>query len=329
MGQDQALVTLDDATFGPMTEPLRHDLLLHCYRFTGSLHDAEDLVQETLVKAWRGRADYRGEAGLRTWLRRIATRACLDALRDRPERTLPSAVGQGAGHKTLWLEALPDEFLADVASDPAATYELRESVSLAFLVALQRLPPRQRAVLILRDVLALRASETAASLDISVSAVNSLLHRARRTMSARYTPASAPSQQNVQTARLLRRYIAAWEANDIDALMATLKSDAKLEMPPIPVASFGHAAIRSFLADGIIDGPADKWRGVTTEANGGPAVAIYQRDGDHYWFTGLHLLTVDGEQIATVTAFMDKSLATRFRLPDKLDPRLADSVPDR
>ena len=330
MAEDRALLALDDATFGPMTEPLRRDLLLHCYRFTGSLHDAEDLVQETLLKAWRGRADYRGEAGLRTWLRRIATRACLDALRQRPShRTLPSAAGQNAAREVLWLEPLPDDILAGAEADPAAAYELRESVSLAFLVALQRLPARQRAVLILRDVLALRASETAASLDISVSAVNSLLHRARRTMSARYTPASAPSQQNVQTARLLRRYIAAWEANDIDALMATLKSDAKLEMPPIPVASFGHAAIRAFLADGIIDGPADKWRGVTTEANGGPAVAVYQRDGDHYWFTGLHLLTVDGEQIATVTAFMDKSLATRFRLPDKLDPRLADSVPDR
>jgi RNA polymerase sigma-70 factor (ECF subfamily) len=322
MAQDRALATLDEATFGPMTEPLRRDLLLHCYRFTGSLHDAEDLVQETLVKAWRGRAAYRGEAGLRTWLRRIATRACLDALRrDPPRRTLPSATGQGAGGRMLWLEPLPDELLADVASDPAATYELRESVSLAFLVALQRLPPRQRAVLILRDVLALRASETAASLDISVSAVNSLLHRARRTMSTHYTPASAHSPQDAHTAGLLRRYIAAWEANDIDALMATLKADATLEMPPLPVASVGHAAIRAFLADGILDGSGDRWRGVTTEANGGPAVALYRRDGDRYLFTGLQLLTVDRELIARVTAYMDESLAVPFRLPDSLESR--------
>lgn len=320
MAQDQPLATLDDATFGPMTEPLRHDLLLHCYRFTGSVHDAEDLVQETLVRAWRGRAAYRGEAGLRTWLRRIATRACMDALRDRPRRTLPSAVGRDAGGEMLWLEALPDHFLADVAADPAATYELRESVSLAFLLALQRLLPRQRAVLILRDVLALRASETATSLDISVSAVNSLLHRARRTMSAGYKPSPAPDPQSAQTARLLRRYIAAWEANDIEALMATLKLDAKLEMPPIPIASVGHVAIRAFLTERIIDGLAGRWRAVTTEANGGPAVALYQRDGDHHRFTGIQLLTVDGEQIATVTAFMDSSLAARFHLPEKLEP---------
>jgi RNA polymerase sigma-70 factor (ECF subfamily) len=319
MAEDRAWVALDDATFGPMTEPLRRDLLLHCYRFTGSLHDAEDLVQETLLKAWRGRADYRGEAGLRTWLRRIATRACLDALRQRPSyRTLPSAIGHDAAREVLWLEPLPDDILAGAEADPAAAYELRESVSLAFLVALQRLPARQRAVLILRDVLALKASEVADLLDSSVAGVNSLLHRARRTMRARYARPSLARPRDAQTAGLLRRYIQAWEAGDIDTLLATLKADATLEMPPIPAASIGHAAIGAFLADGILDGVPRRWRGVTTEANGGPAIALYERDEDRYRFTGLHLLVVHEEKITTITAFMDAALAGRFHLPAEL-----------
>jgi RNA polymerase sigma-70 factor (ECF subfamily) len=318
MARNQAVATLDVAPFGPITEPLRRDLLLYCYRLTGSLHDAEDLVQETLVKAWRGHGEYRGEAGQRTWLRRIATHAAIDALRrNRSPRTLPSAIGRD-GPDVEWLEPLPDYLLADAGADPAATYELRESVSLAFLMAIQRLPPRQRAVLILRDVLALRAAEVADALDISVSAVNSLLHRARTTMRARYPRPRAADPRDPQTAGLLRRYVEAWEANDIGALLATLKSDATLEMPPEPAAAFGTAAIRAFLVDGIVDGVPGRWRGVTTEANGGPAVALYQRDGDRYRFTGLQLLTIEGPHIVTVTAYMDANLATPFHVPVEL-----------
>ena len=142
-------------------------------------------------------------------------------------------------------------------------------------------------------------------------------------MRAQYTRAPSASPGDAKTAGLLRRYIAAWEANDIDALMATLRSDATLEMPPYPLASAGHVAIRGFLATGILDGAPGRWRGVTTEANGGPAVALYRRDGDRHRFTGLQLLSLDGERIATVTAYMDQSLAAPFRLPETLDPASA------
>jgi RNA polymerase sigma-70 factor (ECF subfamily) len=316
----QGPMTLDRATFSPMTEPYRRDLLLHCYRFTGSLTDAEDLVQETLARAWRGRASYRGDAGLRTWLRRIATRTCLDALRrTRRRRTLPSALGADEVAEVLWLEPMPDDLIADADTDPAATYEARESVSLAFLVALQHLSPRQRAVLILRDVLALQASEVAEHLEISLSAVNSLLHRARRTMQSRYDRPATSAIGDPGLSVLLRRYLRAWEAGDVDALLATLKADATLEMPPIPSAFIGHAAIRGFLAESVLDGARGRWRGMTTEANGGPAVALYALDGDAYAFTGIQILRVVDGAIASVTAYMDAALAGRFRLPQKLD----------
>ena len=311
-------MALDPATFGPISESLRRDLLLHCYRFTGSVQEAEDLVQETLARAWRGRAGYRGEAGLRTWLHRIATRAGLDAIRRQRRRTLPSALEPGAG-EVLWLEPMPDDLLADAAADPAAAYELRESVSLAFLTALQLLPPRQRAVLLLRDVLALRASEVADLLEVSVSGVNSLLHRARRTMRHNYVRPATVASPDARTARLLQRYVAAWEAGDVDALLTTLKADALLEMPPIPSVSAGHAAIRAFLSPGILGGTPDRWRGVPMTANGGPAVALYRWEEGRYRFTGIQLLTaVDGGRIGRVTAYMDPQLAGRFGLPTEL-----------
>lgn len=302
-----------------MTDPLRRDLLAHCYRFVGSVHDAEDLVQETLARAWRGREAYRGDAGLRTWLRRIATRACLDELRRRgSRRTLPAEADAEASREPLWLEPLPEHVLRDGDADPAAAYELRESVSLAFMVALQRLPPRQRAVLIERDVLAMRATEVADHLGISVSGVNSLLHRARRTMRSGYVRTPAASTKDPRVADLLRRYLGAWEAGDVHALLATLKADATLEMPPLPDASRGHAAIRAFLAGRVLDGSPDRWRGTVIGANGGPAVALYQRDADGYRFTGIQLLGMDAEGITRITAYMDPALASTFHLAEEL-----------
>jgi len=324
MAEPRAAFELDEATFGPITESLRRDLLLHCYRFTGSVSEAEDLVQETLARAWRGRSGYRADAGLRTWLRQIATRVCLDALRRaRGRRRLPSSPAARIG-EVLWLEPIHDDLIADADADPAATYDLRESVSLAFLAALQQLPPRQRAVLILRDVLALSAAEVAEHLETTVPSVNGLLHRARRTMGGAYRPAAAPRPPDATTTSLLRRYVSAWEAGDIAALLALLKHDAVLEMPPIPTASVGHAAIRTFLAGSILDGTPGRWHGVSTEANGGPAVGLYQQDDGVYRFTGLQLLATDGDRIATITAYMDCSLAERFHLPATIAPRSRD-----
>jgi RNA polymerase sigma-70 factor (ECF subfamily) len=319
MVEPRAATPLDEDSFGPITESLRRDLLLHCYRFSGSVHDAEDMVQETLARAWRGRADYRGDAAPRTWLRRIATRVCLDALRrTRGRRLLPSSPDHAKTGEVLWLEPIHDDLIADSATDPAASYALRESVSLAFLAALQLLPPRQRAVLILRDVLALSAAEAADQLETTVPSVNSLLHRARRTMERDYRPAAPPRPPDATTASLLRRYVLAWEAGDIDALLILLKREAILEMPPIPLASIGHDAIRAFLAGSVLDGISGRWRGVTTEANGGPAVGLYRREGDGYQFSGLQLLTLQGDQIGAITAYMDASLAARFHLPDTI-----------
>ena len=324
MAEPRAAFELNEATFGPISESLRRDLLLHCYRFTGSVHEAEDLVQETLARAWRGRSGYRADAGPRTWLRQIATRVCLDALRHaHGRRRLPSSPAVHIG-EVLWLEPIHDDLIADAAADPAATYDLRESVSLAFLAALQQLPPRQRAVLILRDVLALSAAEVAEHLETTVPSVNSLLHRARRTMGGAYKRAVAPRPPDVATANLLRRYVSAWESADVGALLALLKHDAILEMPPIPTASVGHAAIRAFLAGSILDGTPDRWHGVSTEANGGPAVGLYELDGNVYRFTGLQLLVTEGDKIARITAYMDAALAERFHLPATLAPRSRD-----
>ena len=319
MAEDRARLTLTRTSFGVLTDPFRRDLLLHCYRFVGSVADAEDLVQETLAHAWRGRDAYRGEAGLRTWLRRIATRVCLDELRrGRSRRTLPSDADGSARDEPRWLEPLPDHVLDDGDVDPAAAFELRESVSMAFMVAIHRLPPRQRAVLILRDVLALRAAEVADHLDTTVSSANSLLHRARRTMRARYAPISVPHPADPAVAEILRRYLAAWEAGDVDALLATLKADATLEMPPIPTASVGHAAIRAFLGATILDGTRGRWRGMAIGANGAPAVAMYQREAGAYRFLGIHLLAMNAGRVGRVTAYMDEGLAATFHLPRQL-----------
>ena len=222
--------------------------------------------------------------------------------------------------ETLWLEPLPDHLLADVDADPAAAYDLRESVSLAFLAALQRLPARQRAVLILRDVLALRATEVAVQLEISESAVTSLLHRARQTMRERGASPRTADPPDAATEDLLSRYIGAWQSGDVHALLALLKRDATLEMPPIAFAPVGHAAIGTFLADGILDGTRDRWHGIATTANGGPAAAMYERTANGYRFIGVHLLTGDGDRIQVVTAFMDAGLAGAFEVPPTLDP---------
>ena len=314
----------DDA-FTRAIEAHRRDVILLCYRFLGSIHEAEEAAQETALRAWRGRAAFRGDASLRTWLHRIATRVCLDALERRSRRVLPADIGAPADpldppdrrpNEIAWLEPLPDEFLGDAELDPAARYSVRESVSLAFLAALQALPARQRAVLLLRDVLAWSAAETADALDMTVGAAASLLHRARTTLAAGHhrtgawaMPSTWPTDP--QIGRLLSAYVRAWESDDVDALVATLKAEVRLAMPPSPSWYAGRRPVVQFLRRWVL--PQGRWRLPLTSANGQPAVGVIGigRDGRETAL-GIHVLTVDGTGIADVTAFMEPKIARRF-----------------
>jgi RNA polymerase sigma-70 factor (ECF subfamily) len=333
MAYAQPRPTLDDARFTALVEPYRRELTLHCYRMLGSFHDAEDLVQETMLRAWRGLDAYQGRASLRTWLYRIATNACLDALAARARRGLPPADGSPADPgdplpaprlEPVWLEPVPGELAAQIQHDPAARYAVRESITLAFIAALQRLTPRQRAVLILRDVLAWRAREVAGLLDESLATVNSLLFRARRTMTSEHPPAAStsPAAAGVD-ATLLRRYVAAWEAADVDLLVALLREDAVYSMPPLPLWFRGRTDVERFLRAGPLAGDsAGRWRLLPTEANGEPAFATYERveaqAGTSHVAAALSVVSTRDGQIAQVTTFLDPRLVTRFGLPAAL-----------
>jgi RNA polymerase sigma-70 factor (ECF subfamily) len=331
----------DSQRFSELTEPFRRELQVHCYRILGSLHEAEDMVQETMLRAWKRLDTYEGRASFRAWLYKIATNACLDALDQRRNRRyLPNQCGPAADPRTqisapspelVWLEPVPDEWLGDSSAlNPEARYSESESVSFAFLTALQALPPRQRAVLILRDVLDFSANETADVLELTVSSVNSALHRARATLSSNYhgrQQLSSRSQTDAQTQSLLDHFMKAWESADVEGLVALLKADAALAMPPSPSWYQGREAIRIFIAatvfaDGGMFGgnAADRWRLIRTEANGMPAFAIYQRAGpNQFQAFGLHVLELEGHQLSQITSFIDPSLPARFGLPQVLN----------
>jgi RNA polymerase sigma-70 factor (ECF subfamily) len=326
--------------FSGLIEPYRRELQVHCYRLLGSLHEAEDLVQETLLRAWRRLDTYEGRASFRAWLYKIATNACLDVLasRKRAQRLLPQAAHPAADPRAAilppaaetayaWLEPFPDEWLVQAAANPETRYTAHESISLAFLATLQLLPPRQRAALILSDVLDWRAKEIADLLNLTVSAVNSALHRARTTL-ARHYPAppsavgpAAPDDDQLQ--RLLHKYVRAWEAADVEGLVTLLKEDATFSMPPSPSWYRGRAAMRVFSAatlfkdEGMFPGKAaGRWRLRATQANGQPSFALYQRDeAGVYRAFGLQVLTRDGPQLAEVTAYIDPTLVALFGLP--------------
>lgn len=292
--------------------PYRGELLAHCYRMLGSVHDAEDLVQETLIRAWRAYDRFEGRSTLRTWLYKIATTQCLTALESRARRPLPAGLGgpSDTGGQPLerrdevpWLEPMP-------TPDPAAVVASRESTRLAFVAALQHLPARQRAVLILRDVLAWRAAEVAELLDTTTAAVNSALQRARERLDE---VAPAPDDVTEPTdddkRSLLARYVSAFERKDVDAIVALLAEDAVWEMPPYPTWFRGPEQVARHLADQCPGGPGD-FRLVPTEANGDPALGMFLRDEPFC----LQVLTIRGSRFSHVISFFDLRLFDTFGL---------------
>ncbi len=320
----------DQREFSGLTEPYRRELQLHCYRILGSLQDAEDMVQETLLRAWRRLDTFEGRASLRAWLYKIATNACFDALDKRPRRVLPTVQFPPADPQQpfappitepIWLEPYPDDLIAEPETGPEARYSLHESVSLAFLAALQSLPPRQRAVLILCDVLDWQASEAAELLGITISAVSSALHRARVTMKKNYhargrDALSLASSDNALRP-LLDRYVQVWESADIDGLVSLLREDATLSMPPLPTWYAGREAILAAAQTMIFTGEArGRWLMRPVRANRQPACAVYQRDeaGVYHAF-GISVLTIEQDRVVDIITFIDPALFQHFNLP--------------
>jgi RNA polymerase sigma-70 factor (TIGR02960 family) len=322
----------DEGAFRKLTDPYRRELLFHCYRILGSMQDAEDALQETLLGAWRGLDGFEERASIRGWLYRLATNRSLDALRagDRRQPSSPELSFSPPPPTRLaeatWLEPYPDalrEQIVDESPGPEASYESRESVELAFIEALQRLPPRQRAVLVLRDALGFRAAEVAAMMDSTEDAVKSALKRARATMQelddrAGREPAPEPNSPAEQ--ELVRRFSEAWVAGDIDGVLSLLTDDAWVRMPPLPLEYQGTAAITTFLLS------SERWREgrahrlIPTRANTQPAFGCY-RPSDHSPIAhsaGLMVLTLEGDKIAAITNFRDTSVLPRFGLPRTL-----------
>jgi RNA polymerase sigma-70 factor (ECF subfamily) len=300
-------VTVYEDSFRSLTEPYVRELHLHCYRMLGSLHDAEDALQETLLRAWRHYGSLEGRGSVRALLYRIATNVCLTAAaRAQSSRLAPYPDGL--------LDELPSE-----EAGPAARYDLRESVQLAFLAAVQHLPARQRAVLLLHDVLGWSAREVAELLDSTTAAVNSALQRARSTLERRRTDRQSPPRDVER--RPVRRYVEAWDAVDIEGLVALLREDAVLTMPPFPMRYVGRTAIAEFFATVPAGGALDQIRLVEIRANRQPAVAAYVFDpeGRAHRAYGVMVLTLDGDAIATITGFSDPSVFPVFGLPLELE----------
>jgi RNA polymerase sigma-70 factor, ECF subfamily len=332
----------DDAAaseeFTRQTDPLRRELLAHCYRMLGSVHDAEDLVQETMLRAWRSYPDFdQGRASMRTWLHRIATNACLNALDSRGRRPLPSDLTSpgsladaphrpAARHTEItWLQPFPDALLgpggpggpdSGGAADPAAIVAARDSIRLAFVAALQHLPARQRAVLILRDVLAWRAAEVADLLEITTAAVNSALQRARAQLHE-----AAPSQHSVartagrEQREMADRYLSAFVRADVATLARLLADEVVLEMPPFLNWYRGRETVAAFLAARALAAP-DRWRAIPVGANAQPAAGLYLRrdDGRHHAHS-VQVFSATGGGVSWIAAFQEEGLFETFSLP--------------
>lgn len=316
----------DDA-FRELVEAHQRAVRTHCYRLLGSLQDAEDLAQETLLRAWRKLDSFEGRASMRSWLYRIATNACLDELSRRSRRVLPTMLGGPTSSfeagpppvtETQWLDPFPDAWLEvpDAAPGPEARYEAKEAIELAFVAALQLLPPRQRAVLLLRDVLAWSAQDAADLLEMTLVSANSALQRARAKLDTAVPPRT-PHLTSEAERVLLERYVTAWEHSDVDALVALLKDDAVLSMPPLPEWYVGRAAIATFLNWVTSPAGGGPFHYIPTRANNAPAVGIY-RDGPQGPGTVpfiLQVVSIEPDGIAAMTSFMNPALFAAFGLP--------------
>jgi RNA polymerase sigma-70 factor (ECF subfamily) len=318
----------EETAFAQLVEPYRRELHAHCYRMLGSVHDAEDALQDALLRAWRALPKFEGRSSLRSWLYTIATNTCLDQIARRPKRVLPIDHGPASdAHvapgepllESVWIEPYP-EFLGveDGFVEPGAQYERREGVELAFIAALQHLPGTQRAVLIQREVLGFSAKEVAESLQTSVASVNSALQRARAAVQER-----VPERTQQATLRalgadsvrdLVDRYVDAWERNDVEAFVALLAEDATFTMPPLASWYEGREAIKSWASNYSLSG-AWRWRVARTTANEQPALGFYAWHGgdEHYRPFALNILSFRGRQVSDVTAFIARSSEPRER----------------
>jgi RNA polymerase sigma-70 factor (ECF subfamily) len=313
----------EENAYRRLLEPYQSELHAHCYRMLGSVHDAEDALQEASLRAWRGMAKFEGRSSLRSWLYTIATNTCLSQIAKRPKRVLPIDYGPAADPhggpgepvvESVWVEPYPDETLGleDGLAAPEARYEQRESIELAFIAALQLLPPNQRAVLILREVLGFSAQEVADSLETSVASVNSALQRARKTVDERLPEqsqqATLRSLGDDELSEIVDRYVEAWEQNDFETVIEMLAADATFAMPPLATWFEGTEEIRIFLEGWPLSGDW-RWRPIRATANGQPALAFYAWDEDEraYMPFALNLLSFRGEEISDVVAFVARA----------------------
>jgi RNA polymerase sigma-70 factor (ECF subfamily) len=307
----------DEAAYRRLVEPHRRELHAHCYRMLGSVQDAEDALQDALLRAWRGLDRFEGRSSPRSWLYRIATNTCLDAISRRPKRVLPVEADEAPVTETVWLEPFPDDLVDEGFAAPEARYERRESVELAFIAALQHLPANQRAVLILREVLGFSAKEVASMLDTTPASVNSAMQRARVSVEERL-----PSSSQQETLRgldddeirsLVERYVDAWDRGDVDAVVSMLAEEATFSMPPNAQWFRGRAAIREFLPRGPLSIPR---RFVPAAANGQLAFGTYKLIDGEWLPNAVHVITVDeAGAITDMIAFLDVTLFERFGLP--------------
>jgi RNA polymerase sigma-70 factor (ECF subfamily) len=327
----------DEAAYRRLIEPHRSELHAHCYRMLGSVYDAEDALQDAMLRVWRFLPRFEGRSSLRSWLYKIATNACLDAIQKRPKRVLPVDYRSAADGSTppgepavesVWIEPYPDEQLGleDGYASPDARYERRESVELAFIAALQHLPATQRAVLILREVLGFSAAEVSESLETTVASVNSALQRARKAVDEKL-----PEQSQQETLRslgdenlreLVERYVEAWERSDVDAVVSMLTEDAAITMPPLATWYSGHDGIRTWLGLSPLSGRF-RWKHLLTHANGQPAMAAYHWDEAEQAYTpfALGVMALRADKVLEVDYFIVRTI-------DVPDPKDFERWPD-